>query len=184
MPRNTEHQNPFKTFFQTLCILLVVFALSLLFKSCATKPIESTHTIERIIEHHTDSVKTTAINKAIIDSLIIQIAKVKTAKPECDSITQATIDQLLKQLNSRKKSGDNEVGIYYDDLKKAIITWNKIAQTQSVNTAVNNQNITANTEKEIVKVPVKYIPLWVKILAWIGFGFLVYAVWRIARIFI
>ena len=184
MPRNTQCQNPFKTFFQTLCILFVLFALSLLFKSCATKPIESTHTIERIIEHHTDSVKTTTINKAIIDSLIIQIAKVKTAKPECDSVTQATIDQLLKQLNSRKKSGDNEVGIYYDDLKKAIITWNKIGETQSKNTATNKQDSVANAEKEIVKVPVKYIPLWVSILAWIGFGFLVYAVWRIARIFI
>ena len=87
-------------------------------------------------------------------------------------------------MNSRKKSGDNEVGIYYDDLKKAIITWNKIAQTQSENTTTNKQDSVANTEKEIVKVLVKYIPLWVKILAWIGFGFLVYAVWRIARIFI
>lgn len=184
MSRNTEHRNFFKTFLQSFSFLIALFALSLLFKSCATKPIESTHTIERIIEHHTDSVKTTAINKAIIDSLIIQIAKVKTAKPECDSITQATIDQLLKQLNSRKKSGDNEVGIYYDDLKKAIITWNKIGETQSENTTTNKQDSVSNEEKEIVKIPVKYIPLWVKILAWIGFGFLVYAVWRIARIFI
>jgi len=82
MPENTTRQNLFKT----LCIPFVLFALGVLLKSCATKPIQNTHTIERIIEHHTDSVKTTAVNKAIIDSLIIQIAKVKTAKPECDSI--------------------------------------------------------------------------------------------------
>jgi hypothetical protein len=184
MPRNTQDPNPIKTFFQTLCILIVLFALSLLFKSCATKPVQSTHTIERTIEHHTDSVKTTAINKAIIDSLMIQIAKVKTAKPECDSITQATVDQLLSQLNNRKKSGDNEAGIYYNKQKKMLVIWQKIAQTQNETLATRKENTDTKAEKEIVKVPVKYIPLWVKILAWIGFGFLLYVVWRIARIFI
>jgi hypothetical protein len=184
MTKNSQHQNSFKTFFQTLCILIVLFALSLLFKSCAPKPIQSTHTIERIIEHHTDSVKTTAINKAIIDSLMIQIAKVKTAKPECDSITQATVDQLLSQLNNRKKSGDNEAGIYYDKLKKMLVIWQKMAQTQNETLAINKENKDTKAEQLIIKVPVKYIPLWVKILAWIGFGFLLYVVWRIVRIFI
>lgn len=184
MPRNTQHQTRSRMFFQLLCLSLILFVLGVLFKSCAPKPIQSTHTIERIIEHHTDTVKTTAVNKAIIDSLIIQIAKVKTAKPECDSITEATIDQLLSQLNNRKKSGDNEAGIYYDQLKKMLVIWQKMAQTQNETLTTSKETKDIKAEKQIVKVPVKYIPLWVKILAWIGFGSLLYTAWRIARIFI
>ncbi|MEO8239237.1 MAG: hypothetical protein ABI576_14120 [Flavobacterium sp.] len=184
MSRNIKRQTHSRTFFQLLCLPLILFVLGVLFKSCAPKPIQSTHTIERIIEHHTDSIKTTVVNKAIIDSLMIQIAKVKTAKPECDSITQATVDQLLSQLNNRKKSGDNEAGIYYDKLKKMLVIWQKMAQTQNETLATNKEKTDIKTDDKIVEVPVKYIPLWVKILAWIGFGFLLYAVWRIARIFI
>ena len=98
--------------------------------------------------------------------------------------TQATVDQLLSQLNNRKKSGDNEAGIYYDKLKKMLVIWQKMAQTQNETLTTSKVNTDTKAEKQIVKVPVKYIPLWVKILAWTGFGFLLYIAWRIARIFI
>lgn len=182
MSKNIQYQKTLKALLQMLYFLLALFALGVLCNSCATKPIENTHTVERIIEHHTDSVKNTQVNKAILDSLMIQIAKVKTAKPECDSITQATVDQLLKQLNSRKKSGDNEAGIYYDDLKKMLVIWQKVAQTQSESVATKKEKTDTKVDKQIVKIPVKYIPLWVKILAFIGFGFLAYVGYRIARI--
>jgi hypothetical protein len=182
MSKNTQSQNTPKLLLQIFYLLLALFALSILCNSCATKPIENTHTIERIIEQHADSVKSTQVNKAILDSLMIQIAKVKTVKPECDSITQATVDQLLKQLNSRKKSGDNEAGIHYNDLKKELVIWQKIAQTQSENVATNKEKTDTKVDKQFVKVPIKYTPLWIKILAFIGFGFLVYVGYRIARI--
>jgi uncharacterized FlaG/YvyC family protein len=106
---------------------------------CSSKKTIPTHTIERIIEHKTDSVKTTEINRAILDSLIVKVAKVKTAKPECDSITQATLDQVLRQLNSYKKSGNNEASVRYDEALKQIVVLLKQAETKSQITSVNNQ---------------------------------------------
>lgn len=184
MNSNYQSENPLKTFIQTFVVLLVIFVLSFLLKGCASKPIEKTHTIERIVEYKTDSVKVTAINKAILDSLIIQVSKVKTIKPECDSVAQATLDQLLRQLNSRKKSGDNEIGIYYDDIKKMIVAWQKVEQTQNEKVASNKTAKATSVEKQIVEVPIKYIPLWVKCFAFLGFATVIFLVWRIAKIWV
>lgn len=182
--------NPTPNDYTKLYLKVILFAtilsltITMIFGCASKKPIESTHTIERIIETKTDSSKVIEVNKAIIDSLIIAIAKVKTAKPECDSITQATLDNVLAQLNSRKKSGDNEAGIYYDKLKKILVVYMKSAETKNETTATNKQNTNSQTEKKVVLVPVKYIPLWVKILAWIGGLTIVFVIWIIARIFI
>lgn len=179
----TSPQKPnFKIYIITNLIFLLLIILCLMFGSCRSKPIQSAHSIERITEHTTDSVKTAVINEAILDSLFIQVAKVKTAKPECDSVTQATLDQILKQLNSRKKSGDNEAGIYYDELKNSIVAWQKVAQTQSEKTAVNKTATASSTEKEKVEIPVKYIPVWVKYLAYFGVAFILFLVWRFSKI--
>jgi hypothetical protein len=182
MTVNTQHETPFKLFLKVLITLIAFFAITMLLFSCASKPIENTHTIERIIAHRTDSTRVTEVNKAIMDSLIIQIAKVKTTKPECDSITQATLNQVLKQLNSRKKSGDNEVGIYYNELKNQIVAWQKLAQTYNEKLATNKEKINIKGDKEIVKIPVKYIPWWVKYLAYLGAATLVFGAYRISRI--
>lgn len=184
MYANTPQENPFQTFMKVLFFISIAFLVTLFMNGCASKPVQNTHTIERIIEHRTDSVKTTQVNAAIIDSLIIQIAKVKTAKPECDSITQATLDQVLKQLNTSKKSGYNEAKIYYDDLLKQIIVILKQAETKTENTVTNKIDTDTSKDKEIVKVEVKYIPWWVKCLAWWGFATLLYVAWRISRIWL
>jgi hypothetical protein len=184
MTTNNLQENPFKIFLKVFVTFITCFAIAILLFGCASKPIESTHTIERIIEHKTDSVKTTQVNAAILDSLVIKIAKVKTSKPECDSITQATLDQVLKQLNSYKKSGSNEAKIYYDDLLKQIVVLLKQAETKTENTATKKTDKDIGKEKEIVKVPVKYIPWWVKWLAYLGAVTLLYIAYRISRIWI
>lgn len=182
MYANTPQENPFQTFMKVVFFISIAFLVTILINSCASKPVQNTHTIERIIEHRTDSVKTTHVNAAILDSLIIQVAKVKTAKPECDSITQATLDQVLKQLNTSKKSGYNEAKIYYDDLLKQIIVILKQAETKTENTATKKIDTDTSKLKEIIKV--KYIPWWVKWLAWWGFATLLYIAWRISRIWL
>jgi uncharacterized FlaG/YvyC family protein len=180
---NNLQENPFKLFLKVFVAFITCLAIAMLLYGCASKPIENTHTIERIIEHKTDSVKTTLVNAAILDSLVIKIAKVKTSKPECDSITQATLDQVLKQLNSYKKSGSNEAKIYYDDLLKQIVVLLKQAETKTENTATKKTDTDIGKEKGIVKVPVKYIPWWVKWLAYLGAATLLYVAYRISRIF-
>lgn len=180
---SSHHQKPdLRAYLIVNFIFFLLIILCLTFGSCKSKPIGSVHNIESSKETTTDSVKTTEVNKAILDSLFIQIAKVKTAKPECDSITQATLDQILRQLNTRKKSGDNEAGIYYDELKKSIVAWQKIAETKNEKTAVNKTTKASITEKENIQVPVKYIPSWVKYLAYLGVAFILFLAWRFSRI--
>lgn len=117
MQTNTNHQNPMQLFLKVLFCVLCCFALCLALSGCKAKPIESNHTIETVLSQKKDSVKSIVINGAINDTLKIQVSKVQTAKPECDSITKAELERVLKLLNTRKKSGDNESGIYYDSLQ-------------------------------------------------------------------
>lgn len=184
MTLNEKQPNPFIKFLQVIILILFLSAFMTLV-SCASKPIENTHTIERIIEQKTDSVKTTEVSKAILDSLIVKVAKVKTSKPECDSITQATLDQVLRQLNTYKKSGDNEAGVQYDEKLDRLVLWLKQAESKNENSVTNKS--TKEKEKEVlppVIVKVKFIPFWIKILAWIGGITLAFLAWRFGRIFI
>lgn len=184
MNTSTSPQNPYKLFLKVFVFLLVYFAICVVLQGCASKPIESNRTIETVINHKKDSIKTTVINNAINDTLKIQIPKIQTAKPECDSITKAEVQRVLQLLNSSKKSGDNEAGIYYDSLKNQIIAWQKIAQTKNETTATNKEYVYLKGDASIKHVPVKYIPFWVKVLAYLGGAFVVFLFWRIGRIFI
>ncbi|WP_123875939.1 hypothetical protein [Flavobacterium araucananum] len=173
-----------KLFLKVLFCALCCLALCLALYGCKAKPNETNHTVETVLSQKKDSVKSIVVNGAINDTLKIQVPEIRTSKPECDSVTKAELQYLLSLLDSYKKSGDNESGIYYDKLKKQIIAWQKIAQTKNENTVTNTKTIYIKGDKLIKYVPVKYIPLWVKILAFIGGLAIVFLCWRIARIFI
>jgi biopolymer transport protein ExbD len=184
MSTSINPKNPTKLFLKVLLFTLFYLALCIVLHGCKAKPMENTHEVETVIASKKDSVKTTVISGAINDTLKIQLPKIQTAKPECDSITKAELQRVLQLLNSRKKSGDNEAGIYYDSLRNQIIAWQKIAQTKNVSTATNKEYIYLKGDKQIKYISVKYIPLWVKILASIGAMTLLFIVYRISRIFI
>lgn len=184
MTTNLDQKDPFKEFLRILVILLLSFSLGCILFCCSSKKTNPTHTIERIVEHKTDSIKTTEINRAILDSLIVKVTKVKTAKPECDSITQATLDQVLRQLNSYKKSGSNEASVRYDETLKQIVVLLKQAETKSQITSVNKLEKEKEKEVEPIVIREKYIPKWVKILAFMGGLAILFLGWRIGRIFI
>lgn len=184
MTTNLDHKNPFKEFLRILVILLISFSLAVTLLCCSSKKTDPARTIERTVEHRTDSVKTTEISQAILDSLIVKVAKVKTAKPECDSITQATIDQVLRQLNSYKKSGSNEASVRYDEALRQIVVLIKQAQTKSQIIATNKLEKEKEKEVEPIIIREKYIPKWVKVLAFIGGLAILFLGWRIGRIFI
>ncbi|WP_337967190.1 hypothetical protein [uncultured Flavobacterium sp.] len=184
MKTNLYHQDPFKGFLRIPFILLLSWSLVFVLSGCSSKKPDPVHTIERSVEHKTDSVKTTEINQAILDSLIVKVGKVKTAKPECDSITQATLDQVLRQLNSYKKSGSNEASVRYDEALKQIVVLLKQAETKSQITSVNKVEKEKEKEVEPIVIREKYIPAWVKIFAFIGGLAILFLGWRIGRIFI
>lgn len=172
-------------FCKCLIVMFGFFAIASTAFSCATKaPIESTHTVERILEIKTDSVKVTEVNRAISDSLILNIPVVKTSNPQCDSITQNELNRVLGLLNTYKKSGQNETRIYYNPKKNQIVAWQKIPETKNQFTNTNKSNKASLKEIKYIKLPYKYIPFWVKVLAWIGGLTFAYIVWRIVRIFI
>ncbi len=149
--------------------LIVIFTIGiLLFSSCGKKPIESTHTIERIITNHRDSIVNREVSKAIQDSLFVAIGNIKTSKPECDSITNAKIQELLRQISSMKKSGNNELGFYYDEINKRLVAYGKISESIDEKIQLLNNLIDKTNDKEVKEIPVKYIPKWVQILAWLG----------------
>ncbi len=183
MTTSYPHKELFKTFLKVVLFLTLIFWIFILFQGCAAKPKENIHTIERTNDHKIDSVKSTEINKAILDTLIIKVAKVKTAKPECDSIAQATIDQLLKQLNTSKKSGYNEAKVYYDSILKQIVVAIKVGQTENKSTAIKETEKTTDKDKNILPpIRVQYIPFWAKCLCWCGGLSLAFVVYRISRI--
>lgn len=162
---------------KTLIILLIA-GLFLFISSCGKKPIESTHTIERITTHKRDSVVNREISKAISDSLFVAIGNIKTSKPECDSITNAKIQELLRQISSMKKSGNNELGFYYDEINKKLVAYGKVGQSIDEKIKILNDLLDKTTDKEIKEIPVKYIPKWVQVLAWIGgFSILAFILW-------
>ncbi|WP_130736742.1 hypothetical protein [Flavobacterium sp. J27] len=152
--------------------------------SCKSKqPVKEIHTVEKTIEKQKDSTSVTKISNAIIDSLKVKIAEIKTAKPECDSITNAKIQELLSQIEVSKTSGDNEIGFYYDQIKKMLVAYAKTGQ--STNKETNTNNVTKETEKDnlIKEIPVQFTPKWVKILAGLGVLFIIFLVWRFSKIF-
>lgn len=116
-------------FFSMLMILL--FA-SVLLVSCKSKqPIKET-TVENTINK--DSIYQSRVitrNQAINDSLKIIIGQVRTEKMECDSVCQVAIDRLLSQLNTKKTSGSNSYGVFYNSKDKSLNLNAAIGTTQN-----------------------------------------------------
>lgn len=158
----------------SLVLILCVFAMLI---SCGKRPSPSIeteatdHSKETIATNQTTKIVTDR-NKAIIDSLIIVIGRVKTSKPECDSICQETLDHVLEQLNHLKVSGDNRFGVLYDKHKKLLKSYASIAETLNKTTEVEKDSIRGfdqvKSNKSIQKIPVKYTPKYILYSAYFG----------------
>lgn len=166
-------------------LIIILFSVGITVTGCAIKPVTtSTQNKESIINSSNIKEKETVRNLAIMDSIKFLIATVKTQKPECDSITNVKINELLAQINMQKTSGNNGFGFYYDQLKKQLVAYAKIGETlKEKNNNTYNKNIILR-EKEKVEIPVKYIPKWVQYLAYLGCAFCVYGAFKIYKNFI
>lgn len=130
--------------------------------SCKSKmPLHNTSFSELIVNEDTNTKTEVNTNKAIIDSLSILIGKIKTSNPECDSITQNAIENLLKSINVSKASGDNSYQLKYNDIKRQLELLVKIGATKDEKiTNIYNKEI-LRIETERVEVPVKMpLPSW------------------------
>lgn len=159
-------------------IKLSFFLLFLVF-SCGKKPIH-THTKETYV----DSVSIKKIidrNARITDSLFHKLGEVRTVKPECDSITKAYLENFLKTLNTKKKSGGNEYGFYYDEMQKMLVMYANLAET--VNEQNESKTAKVETSSKTETIQVRYVPKWVAGLAFLGVFAIFFIVYRISRIF-
>ncbi|SDZ90607.1 hypothetical protein SAMN05443667_101241 [Flavobacterium gillisiae] len=153
-------------------ILIVLLFASVFLVSCKAKqPLRETS--EKTVINY-DSIYRSKIsikNKAINDSLLIVIGKVKTERKECDSVCQIAIDRLLSQLNTKKTSGDNSYSVFYDPGKNTLNLNSVIGETKSDTVTLFRyitKTITLSTHKDVpVETP---LPKWQLYLMIFGAG--------------
>lgn len=60
------------------------------------------------------------ISKEINDSIVKPIPEIKTGDKNCDSICNLRVNEMLKQIEFYKRSGDNNYKIVYDENKRLL----------------------------------------------------------------
>lgn len=157
-------------------LLMILLGSSIFLVSCKAKQLPPDTQTEIFNQKDSSShTQTTNHSKAIIDSLILAIGKIQTAKPECDSVAQLAVENFIKTLNTSKKSGDNSYEIKYNELLKRLEIVMKIGATK-------NQVTTDFQIKEVYKdrfirktITVKErLPKWQLYLMIIGIGTILY----------
>lgn len=166
-----------------LTSLLVIFSAGILLTGCKSSQPVAFSQNETLKKEASSKIinKETIRNQTLIDSLKILIGQVKTAKPECDSIAQEQIQHLLSRINTRKTSGDNSFGAYYDKLKNELVIHANIAATQNEKITALESKLISETQKSKETKPVKYIPKQVKIFAFFGFLAIFYLLYKILK---
>jgi hypothetical protein len=161
-------------YFFTFLMVLLVFSFLLI--SCKTAQLPPDINIGTHIEKDTTSyVQITDHSKAIIDSLNVQIGLIKTAKPECDSITNVAISNILRTLNTTKQSGDNGYKIKYNELLKRLELIIKVGSTKTENTTSLNAKIRFQDRFITKTITLKErLPQWQLYLMLIGSGTIVF----------
>ncbi|MBB1195068.1 hypothetical protein DNC80_15490 [Flavobacterium sp. SOK18b] len=102
-------------------LLLILLLSSIFLVSCKTKqPLIEKNETTFVSRDSINNFHIISNNKAIHDSLVVVIGKIKTEKKECDSVCQISVDKLLSQLNSKKTSGDNSSDVFYDPDKNTL----------------------------------------------------------------
>jgi hypothetical protein len=126
------------------------------------------------------------INKAVADSIAKLLPLIQTGVKDCDSICNEKCNELLEQANFYKQSGDNNYKLLFDKHKRLLSFTANLEETMSevqTKTEIKERHF-VRTIKITKKEPVKYIPFWVKVLAWLGGIFCIFLAWRFGRIFI
>jgi len=161
-------------------MLIILLASSVFLISCKAKQQQPDTDKTVFIQKDTSShIKITDNNKAIIDSLLIAIGKIKTAKPECDSLAQVAVENVLRTMNIQKQSGDNGYKIKYNELLKRLEVIIKIGATKTEITK-DFKSKAKNNDRFITKtITLKQrLPNWQLILMLIGSGTIIFCIFR------
>lgn len=149
-----------------LLVLVTVFCFG-----CKSK--KTLQNVSKSELYQKDSVNTTKVidnNKAISDLITLyNNHQFATGKPECDSVTQVAITNLLRLMNSQKESGDNSYKLYYDEVSKQLKLLVNVAATKNERTESARFFTIKRNTLTIRQVPVKTpLPKWQLYLFIIG----------------
>ncbi|MFK8284648.1 hypothetical protein ACF3OE_00600 [Capnocytophaga canis] len=120
-------------------------------------------------------------NQRVTDTIFMSVPEPKTNDKKCDSLCQNEVQRLLKQLNTKKKSGNNEYGFYYDAYKNALVAYALLDSTFTQYKSKHTDNQITKSETKTIFKTEKYVPFWVEILAWIGAISLIYIGFKIKK---
>lgn len=164
--------------------LLLVALTGLMFIGCARKPVKTTEFIEKkdsVVKNETAKTET---SKAISDIVYIPIPVIKTIKPECDSITQAALDDALAKLAYQKQSGNNRFELLYDKPNKLLTARANIGETSSTTIAKTDLQKSSDNKDKLTEVPVLFTPWYMKYPAYFGYFCLFLIIcWIIRKIY-
>lgn len=110
------------------------------------------------------------VNKKVADSIAKILPIIKTGDKNCDSICNEKCNELLEQANFYKQSGDNNYKLLFDKHKRLLSFTANLEETISefqTKKEIKERHF-VRTVKITTKVPVKFIPFWVQVLAWLG----------------
>lgn len=147
-----------------IVLLLAVWIIGLL--SCKSTQQTSQNTEKQIIRIN-DTIYIVK-NQKITDTVFVSVPAPKTNDKKCDSLCQREVQRLLKQLNTKKKSGNNEYGFHYDAYKNVLVAYAQLDSTFTEYKSKHTDNQSSKSETKTIYKTEKYVPFWVKILAWIG----------------
>ncbi|MFK8297340.1 hypothetical protein ACI76O_05350 [Capnocytophaga cynodegmi] len=147
-----------------IVLLLAVWIIGLL--SCKSTQQTSQNTEKQIVTIN-DTIYIVK-NQKITDTILVSVPKVKTIKPECDSLINSELQNQLKRLQTKKKSGSNEYGFYYDAYKNVLVAYAQLDSTFTEYKSKHTDKQSTKSETKTIYKTEKYVPFWVKILAWIG----------------
>lgn len=127
------------------------------------------------------------ISKAINDSLNLYLGNIRTSKPECDSVCQEAVDRHMAGINSRKQSGGNEAGFYYDKYRKILTAYSKLEETvsQRRDSIIIKDKLVYKDRKVEIPVPSEFskeqkFNLWTGRLFWAGI--IIYLLFRARKL--
>lgn len=173
----------------TFWLILLVAAIAILSVSCkSTQTISEVNkeTIKDSIRENINVKEQKEISKEINDSIVKSIPEIKTGSKDCDSICNIRVNEMLKQFEFYKRSGDNSYQILFDENKRLlIINANMKAQlSQKKDSISNKSNFKDNSKEKIIEVPVNILTKEQKINVWTGRSFWVlFLIWIAYRIF-
>lgn len=153
-------------------IFLKIFLIVCLLSSCKAKKITQSESIQHVQK---DTIFIEKI-QAIHDSIFIKIPVIQTLSQECDTLCQKELTRVLSLLNTKKKNGENQAGIYYDKYQHQLVLFNALeAQFNRYKSHYQEQKSSKNV---VIEKPVPYIPKLVKVFAGIGvLSFVLFLSW-------